>query len=145
MTHLTDHTPQQPSDTPTPRTDAASRLVRNYADDEIEVCRSDFARTLERENAALARRVAEAEKNVQQERENADSALKYSQTLYDRLHAVLEAARAAVLAMDALIILGEQHVPAPYGPLKERFARDRLRDAVNGDAALTPPPTGGLT
>ncbi len=44
----------------------------------------------------------------------------------------------SVRAMDALILLGEQHVPAPYRPLKERLVRDRMKALL--DAALSAPP-----
>lgn len=37
----------------------------------------------------------------------------------------------SVEAMDALIILGEQNVPPPYKPLKERFVRDRARSLLS--------------
>lgn len=40
----------------------------------------------------------------------------------------------AVMAMDALIILGEQNVPPPYSPLKERYARDRLKALLHAPA-----------
>ncbi len=52
-----------------------------------------------------------------------------------------EAAQDAVKAMDALIIFGEQHVEAPYKPLKERFARDRLKTALSAP----PAPAGEAT
>lgn len=42
------------------------------------------------------------------------------------LAGVKDAIADAVTALSALIILGEQHVPAPYKPLKERHVRDRL-------------------
>lgn len=55
--------------------------------------------------------------------------------LSSRLAALEAALPGVVEALDALIILGEQNVPAPYKPLKERFVRDHLRTLLQSNPA----------